>query len=249
MRKFFLVALMFVAALTLAACDSKKEATAYGLVHGHYVGEVTVALDKDGKVESVVMEEYFLPYSWAKTTQTEGADVLTVVGTARTGGFTYAYYAKYIKIGDKLFTGSVIGEEGAQSIKYSAEGIADIEEWVKNHDNAKWYVKQVNANKFFIADSAGKEHATLTRGDATSNTSMKKSEAGYWVVDAPRLGWKGNIEAMVSVLVGMDLSNVKPADYAKVDGVWNIGDVVTAATLTDFADYINLAVAAFNAAK
>lgn len=246
MRKFFLVALMAVAALTLAACDSKKEATAYGLVHGHYVGEVTVTVAEDGTVGSVSIEEYFLPYSWAKVSETTG-DVLAVVGSRGTSN-----YAKYVKIGDKLFTGSVTGtvEEKNQVIVYSAEGIANIETWVENAENAEWYVKQINANKFFLADSEGKEVTNLTRSDATSNKSMKKSESGYWFGENYPLGWAGNVAAMVEAFVGTKLeATVTSEDQDPVTKFWSFGDVETGATLTDFIDYYTLAQAAFNAAK
>ena len=97
--------LTLVAALTLAACNSEKKATAYGLVHGHYVGEITVEVASDGTVKTVSIEEWFLPYNWAKVTVTDTAnvpaDVLKVVSRST------SYYAKYVKIGDKLFTGAV----------------------------------------------------------------------------------------------------------------------------------------------
>lgn len=243
MRKFFLVALTFVAALALAACNGDKKATAYGLVHGHYVGEVTVTVAND-KVKDVKIEEYFLPYSWAKVSNEPGDLVVVVDGSKGASN-----YAKYIKIGDKLFTAEVLGEAKSQTINYKADGVANLEEYVKTHDNAKWYVDQVKADKFFVANASGVKETTLTRNDATSNTSMKKSESGYWPKgDKYPLGWSGNVEAMIEAFVGEKLTATETTKDA-TSKKWSFGTVETGATLTDFADYYKLAKAAYEQAS
>jgi hypothetical protein len=246
MRKFFLVALTLVAALTLAACNSEKKATAYGLVHGHYVGEITVEVASDGTVKTVSIEEWFLPYNWAKVTVADPAnmpaDVLAVVGSRGT-----SYYAKYVKIGDKLFTGAVSGAEGSQAITFSSRDITNIETWVEDADNAEWYVDQIKDEKFFIAKVDGTENTALVRSDANSNKAMNKSESGYWSGDNYPLGWAGNVEAMVTAFVGTKMEAT--AEELVKDGTWKIADVTTTATLTDFADYYLLAQVAYNDAK
>lgn len=246
MRKFFLVALTLVAALTLAACNGEKKATAYGLVHGHYVGEITVEVASNGTVKTVSIEEWFLPYNWAKVTVADTANVPADV-LAVDGSRAVSYYAKYVKIGDKLFTGAVSGAAKAQVITYSSRDITNIETWVKDHDNAKWYVDQIKDEKFFIAKVDGTENTALVRSDANSNTSMKKSDSGYWTGDNYPLGWAGNVEAMVTAFVGTKMAATE-AQLVK-DGTWKIADVTTTATLSDFADYYLLAQAAYNAAK
>lgn len=246
MRKFFLVALTLVAALTLAACNSEKKATAYGLVHGHYVGEITVEVASDGTVKTVSIEEWFLPYNWAKVTVTDTANVPADV-LAVDGSRAVSYYAKYVKIGDKLFTGAVSGAAKAQVITYSSRDITNIETWVEDHDNAKWYVDQIKDEKFFIAKVDGTENTALVRSDANSNTAMNKSESGYWTVATPALGWAGNVEAMVTAFVGTKMEAT--AEELVKDGTWKIADVTTTATVTDFADYYLLAQVAYNDAK
>lgn len=250
MKKIFLVALSLVLAISLAACNGTKKATAYGLVHGHYVGEAVIEVDSKGVVKDIKFEEYFLPYNWAKVatpTDLENipADVLAVVGSRGT-----SYYAKYVKVGDKLFTGAVTGASGSQSIVYSATGIDNIENWVKTSANGKWYVEQVKANAFFLATATGAQSTTLTRSDATSNKAMSKSESGYWTVEAPALGWKGNMAKIVEVIVGSKL-DVAEAEIVKVgeSKFWTVGDVVSGATLSDFKDYYRLAKVAYDLAK
>lgn len=250
MKKIFLVALSLVLALSLAACNSSKKATAYGLVHGHYVGEAVIEVDSKGVVKDIKFEEYYLPYSWAKVAapadlENMPADVLAVVGKRGT-----SYYSKFIKIGDKLFTGVVTGTGTAQVINYQATGIDNLENWVKVHANAKWYVEQVKAEAFFLATSAGVKSTTLTRSDATSNKAMTKSASGYWVVEAPALGWTGNMAKIVEVIVGtkLDVADDQIILNATTK-FWELGDVVSGATLSDFKDYYNLAKVAYNLAK
>ena len=64
------------------------------------------------------------------------------------------------------------------------------------------------------------------------------------------------MEKIAAFLVGKDLSKLDISDAARAteandDGLktWTVGGVDTGATLTDFKDYVNLAIAAFSAAK
>jgi len=241
-----------VAVFALAACQpagpTETEGTGYGLVHGHYVGVIVVNVDVDGKVTDLTVEEYFLPYSWAKVSADYAAndDVFTVVGSRGT-----SYYAKYIKIGDKLFTGEVVGAAAPQGINYKATGIANIETWLENEANSKWYVEQVEANAFSIVTATGATHPTYVKSvaDASTNVSMKKSLAGYWVVEAPRLGWAGNVAAFKADLIGKDLTVPftwsRDAAAAAGSQFWTINGVVSGATWSDYPDYLDLAIRAY----
>ncbi len=220
-----------------AKVEATATATGYGLVHGHYVGVIDVTIDQAGLVTDASVEEYFLPYNWAKVavadTENVPADVVTVVGSRGT-----SYYAMYVDIDGVLFTGTAAGESGAQHIVYSATGIDDLEVWVEDAANAKAYVEAVEAGNYFIANQDGTE-SSYTRSDATSNTSMKKSESGYWSGDNYPLGWAGNMEAFVTGITGTKLSAA--LETIVKDGTWSIGTIVTGATMTDFVDYYEVA--------
>lgn len=251
-----LLALIFGLTLvfTLAACGPRSTtARGYGLVHGHYVGVVEITVSRDGIVEAMTLDEYYLPYSWAKVSpdHAERDDVVVVVGTRRGGNpdleadRTFTYYAKYIQIGDKLFTAEVLGTEGRQSINYKATGIANIEDWVKENDNAKWYVEQLDADAAFIANADGTENTVLsTLASDASSQGWTKSETEYWR-RADALGWPGNVEETINAIIGLDLSG--DFDLVRGEGnLWSINDTVTGATWSDFPDYFNLAVRAYN---
>lgn len=249
-----LIAIFFVALLAfgLAACTEDPEPSysygygvSYGLVHGHYVGVAKVVVDKDDKVVNVQFEEYFLPYNFAQIVLTDEqkatlpADALAVVGSRGTN-----YYSMYVSINGTLFTGTVSGESGAQSIKYAASGIADIEVWVETEANAKAYVEGVEAGTVFIANANGTE-SSYAKANTNAKIAWTKSASGYWTNPASYpLGWGGNMAAIAEALVGTTM-DAEEADLVKTT-TWSIGDITTSATLSDFADYYFLAQVAYN---
>ena len=251
-----LLALLFglVLVFTLSACGPKERTgMGYGLVHGHYVGVVEITVDRDGVVTAMTLDEYYLPYSWAKVSadHAEREDVVVVVGTRRGGNssnpddHTFTYYAKYLQIGDKLFTAEVLGTAGSQSINYKATGIANIENWVKVEANAKWYAEQLDADAAFIANANGRKNTVLTTiaSDASSEGWLK-SETNYWRRD-DALGWPGNVEETIEAIIGLNLS--EEFELVRGEGnLWSIDGAVTGATWSDFPDYFEVAVRAYN---
>ncbi len=248
-----LIALFFVAVLafTFAACQEAEPhyeygyGVSYGLVHGHYVGKIEVVVDKDDKVVSAKIDEYFLPYNVGQVALTEEqianlpTDVLAVVGSRGT-----SYYSKYVSVAGTLFMGTVSGESGSQSIVYSATGIANIEDWVKVEANAKAYVEAVEADQVFTANADGTRNA-LPYGSSNVKIGWTKSATGYWTNPASYpLGWGGNMKAIVDAIIGTTMDATEE-DLVK-DATWSIGDIVTGATLTDFTDYYLLAQQAYN---
>lgn len=229
------------------AVTTATTATSYGLVHGHYVGVAHVTKD-GGLVTAVELEEYYLPYNWAKVNAAlaEDENVVKVVATSR-GNVVTTYYAKYLTVGEHLFTIEVSGEEGAQTYVYSAPGIADIETWVQTEANAKYYVEQVILGNVYSATATG-ARANFQIIDSSASKGWTKSTTGYWTVDAPRLGWSGNVAATIEAVIGTNMPDAtltRASEAAAGEQFWSIGDVVTGATWSDFPDYYNLIRAAF----
>ena len=234
----------------LASCgptEETKTGIGYGLVHVHYVG-VAELTTVDGVVTEASFEEYFLPYSWAKVTATEGtADTVAVKTTSRTGAQVTTIYAQRVKVGDKIFTIEVTGVEWAQTFKYASTGIADIDAWVANEDNAKWYVDQIEADAYGFVNASGAAIMSFVLADSAAKNAMTKSESDYWTVTSSGLGWTGNMDAIVDLLVGSTM-DFDPADFTRATVaplVWGNGDITTGATLSDFKDYLSLALRAF----
>ena len=224
-----------------------KTGIGYGLVHGHYVG-VAELTTEDGIVTEAAFEEYFLPYSWAKVTAAAGsADTVAVKTTSRTGAQVTTVYAQRVKVGDKIFTIEVTGSDWAQTFTYTSTGIADIDAWVAVEANAKWYVEQIEANAYGFVNASGAAITSFVLADASAKVSMTKSDSGYWTVASPGLGWTGNMSEIVELLVGSTM-DFDPADFTKASVaplVWGNGEITTGATLTDFKDYLSLALRAY----
>jgi hypothetical protein len=170
-----------------------------------------------------------------------------VKSTSRTGAQVTTIYAQRVKVGDRIFTIEVTGAEWAQTFKYTSTGIADIHAWVADEANAKWYVEQIKANAYGFVNASGAAITSFVLADSSAKVAMNKSDSGYWTVASPGLGWSGNMDAIVDLLVGSTM-DFDPADFTKgTDAplVWRNGDITTGATLTDFKDYLSLALRAF----
>ena len=246
MKKVFFAMFVFAAALGLVACNKEvveTEGAGYGLVHGHYVGEVNVTMKGD-KITEMSIEEYFLPYNAGQLVAGENWATETpenVVKALSKG--KDVFYAKYFYINGVVYTANV-DEKGA--ISY-LNGTSNIEDEVKDSAKAQAYVEAVRANKVFVIDSATAttKSTTLTvTGNAA--TAMTKSESGYWSGTNYPLGWKGNMAEIVKAMIetGVD------ATYEQsLEGFWATENYTSGATLADFLDYQNVAKVAVKNAK
>jgi hypothetical protein len=232
------------ASISSSEADLIEFGTGYGLVHGHYVGIATVETLNE-VVTDITLDEFFLPYNWAKVAltdfQTYPDDVIAVVGTRGT-----SYYSKYITIGETLFTATAVVSGTAQIVNYAATDIPNLDAWVATEANAIWYVEQVEDEVFFLATSAGLEHPNLVRTDVTSNNGMTKSTSGYWAQSETVIrGWSGNMEAIIDAFIGTRLdftiaSTDKTVATETEPAYWIVNGVATGVTVTDFLDYYAL---------
>lgn len=263
-KKIFLLICLFASLFLITSCnddkddlddalddaldevkDTFKSSTAYGIVYHDYVGFITVT-KADDLVVHIDIDEAFMPIVWAQETKT---DVLTDVvtyddGTVLKTNNDYRY-AKYIKIGDKVFTGVPYTNDELQNvtstkqlIKYSSDGIDDLHQYLKEEDNAKWYVEQLKKGKAFVCDKDGKKLETT---DLNPQGSFFKSSSLYWTTGDT--GWAKNIQYFSNAVVGTNLSG----EITMEDGFVKIGDVVTSATFSGYKDYYDLAKKAYEA--
>ena len=242
-KKTLLLSLVLLAACN-GADNTIKMGYAYGLTHGHYAGYAEVTTDGDDVITYVYFEEYFMPYNWAKVsadTATANPEITVFVDGARSD----SYYAKHVTVGDKNFTAFVVGEAGSQSVVFSSSSAIDnIDEWVESDENARWYIDAIRQGDYGFAD-ASFEPVDMETSDTYAKVAMTKSESGYWTVQTSGLGWSGNMEAIKDLLVGSTFDFDSNEFTKNGDGFWSNGDTVTGATLTDFADYVDLAARAY----
>lgn len=228
MRKIIVFFAVFLMTVTLVACGGNKEtsATGYGLVHGHYVGVVDITVDGKKVVKEAKIEEYYLAYHAAavEAPAEERDDVVEISGK---------FYAKYFNVDGKVFVSS-----GEQKWVHDTHG--DLEDWVKNEANAKAYVEAVKAGKVYIANADGTKNTVLkVTGNAAVDMTKSGSNYGGQIWD-----WKGAMNGVAEILVGTKMDS----KYTLTDGKWVVDDVVTGATLVDFADYYKVAERAYNTA-
>jgi len=274
-----MVIMSVVAVFTLSmfvTCSPKGtngKATAYGVVHAHYVGKVDVEVEK-GLIKTIVFDEMELPYSWAAVTRTnEGSDekpsfVFKIQGVeiaetdfANQGN---AFFARKIKIGDEILT--LKGNTPTRGVYGNAniDGNNGIETWVRFDSNARWYWDQMAAGNYEVLKEDGAAYVIdWTRTTPVANTKgnrWQKSQNAYnpnWTgLDAaktPGRGWIDNTNAMSDFLVGKDPNNIgvqKKSTTKAANGneTWEF-DAITGATLVDISEYFELAARAFNKVK
>ena len=268
---FFLLFLILI-----TACSSKQmngEATAYGLVHAHYVGRADVVVEK-GIIQSLVFDEMELPYSWAAvsrintgteekptyTYQIMGADIAEE-DMASQGA---AFFAKKIRIGNEVLALSATMPTRGVYSNTNINGAYGIESWVRLDNNAKWYWEQMAAGNYDILRADDTAYSIdWTRVEPVVNTKgdrWQKKQNGYgtaWVgLDEGKTagrGWTDNMNAMSIYLTGKspnDLATQKMGTTKAGNGkdTWEF-DGSTGATLVDLSEYFSVAILAFNKVK
>lgn len=244
--------------LGVAACsefDLAGEGTAYGLVHSHYVGIVTLKTDADGKITAAAFDEMQLPYNWAVMSSFKDNDAADFDGAAFRDEDLEASkrYAKAIMIGGKTFTALSTAAKGAYPDYQLAEannGVT-LENWLKDGLNAKWYVTQMKQGNYGVMKSAGgvlNEFTDASTGSLGLGDRWLKSKNGYWSASMGiGLGWKGNMDKLSEYLIGNGFAE-DGLTLKGEDKIWSVNGTATGATLTDFNDYMALARIAYGMA-
>lgn len=215
MKKFFLgivsaalAAVLFAGAVACAegTGDLSGEATAYGLVHSHYVGIATVKTDSFGKITSVSIDEMQTPYNWAA--KSVFADYESDEDAFTTGGF-----GKKIVIGDKTFDAVNPDASGYPDYQLAdTNNGVTLENWLKDSLNAKWYVEQMKLGNYGVAQSDGtgvyNDFVDSAAGELGLGDRWLKSKNGYWDESmGVGLGWKSNIKKLCDFIAANGFSD------------------------------------------
>ncbi len=220
-------------------------ASAYGLVDGVCVSKTTIVV-ANSLTTSVTIDETFTPGDWASINSEEvtGQDVDVITYSYNAWGTDYnVEMAKFIKIGDKVFTGTLLTEADAnnQWIVYSNDEIANLFTYIS--ENAGWYYTQVENDAIsIVSDAEGTAFATpYTLGSITAHTTNFKADEdnSYWA------GWKTNIASIQTALTGLNLSEKPAVVQDEETGIFSFGGVATGSSLTSTETYVDQAVAAW----
>lgn len=210
---------------------------AYGVVSDNLIrAEVQV---KNKVVNSVRFDEVKFGASTIGETSAEAGDNVVTFGT----GDKAVNYAKYLKVGDKLFTASV-----GDAFAYK-NGDTDLDAYYKDASRTQaelsdFYYNLVN-NFVYGADSTG----ARIQGEIATIVSKASKDSTYWdyIKDGKAVEgsqWKWNIQKIENALKGKDLSKAVKTDQGD-DKVWTLDSVATGATIGSFDTYIELAAKAF----
>lgn len=261
---FVILFLFYLVGCTTPSNDNPSkvgEGIAYGIINDSYVGMAKVKI-KDGKVEDAYFDEAVLPHTWANI------DVKYEENNVPEDVLLYSkneintHYAKYISIDGQVFTGEVRSEPlildsktyNDQVIKYVNEKIPDLFLYLYNSDsNCEWYFNAVKNQKVFVCDSQGNKIETYP---SLNTYGWFKSEGKYWEKsDTNPLGWKGNIDNMISYLKGKTLKSLNNSVFVRdKEGIeengynykyWTIDGVKTQVTMTGAYQYYKLAYSAY----
>jgi len=258
-KNFLFVAALVLAAGSLASCGETTSvetttsavatvegtASAYGLVDGVCVSKTTIVV-ANSLTTSVTIDETYTPGDWAAINSKEvaGQDVEVISYTYSQWGADHEVeMAKFIKVGDKVFTGTLLSEADAngQWVVYANNDIDNLFTYIS--ENAEWYFTQVKDETIsIVSDATGTAFATpYTLGTVTSYTTNFKADAAntYWA------GWKTNIASIQTALTGLNLSEKPAVVQDDETGIFSFGGVATGASLTSTETYVDQAVAAW----
>jgi len=229
-------------------------ATEYGIVNEYCVTSVNIVVE-DNLTTDVTIDETFTPSDWAviDADEVEGQTISTVTATATdwSGNVVDYTYAEFIKVDDKVYTGTVVAAdevESMQLVNYANDDCDNLFDYIT--ENPEWYFNVVKDEKIsVVADAEGTAFDTpYTLGSIAANTTNFKADEDntYWPAsDWAPLGWKGNIAKIEAALTGLDLSTAPEVSLDDTTKIFSFAGVETGATMTGTPVYVTLAVAAY----
>lgn len=288
MKKKLLVlvlAVVMILSLGLSACrdvSKTQTATAYGMTHNQYAGQVTISVFREGKdykVESIEIKE-FLPINdiGILKPETEGYTIHGTTFSEEDIDFNdfvqngNNFQAKRIQIGDEVFTytefpamsneGSVFAyqndtysdltEYALYSEKAMRDKGLDIQNSYSNPEFTKWYIEKMSAGDYFVLkgeeDTYDVAFTDYSGNTTTKQTWADKAQNGYWPAAVKGLGWAENINKMETAIKTYGLEVYTGQEDMGEEG-YLLGTNSTGATISDYHQYMAVAVSAYNQAK
>ena len=202
---------------------NKDEKEAYKIVFNDFVGFVKLRVN-NGVITYIRLDEAFMPDVWAKETKKDSLTDVVMKDEENKlleGDFGFA---KYIKIGDKLFTGVAYTDEEIeknpskkQKVKYSSGKIGDLYTYLTKEENAKWYVECLQKGEAYVCDKDGKK---LETASLNSYGSFFKSSSLYWTTGDS--GWSKNMQYLCNAVIGTNVSK----EITMEDGYYIVSMIV-----------------------
>jgi len=257
------IIIVMAVCICLAACSgqsikAKSEVTeseikikkAYQILNeGMFVIEGTVTMSGD-RIISCDINEINAMVIWGKfsnnnitkeeITKLGENNIQTALSQDNVGAPVDTPFAKYIQVGDVIFTAGV---DSKGLIYYTSDKTGNVISYFKkSEDNIAWYIDQMRTGNywFLIKTGDGFEKLDLasfyedsTGGKLEKGKSQNKKSSKHWE------GYLPNIRKIENFF--MKNGFVKGEFKQDSDGVWAVADAVTGATISEFRGYVSRA--------
>ena len=216
-----------VLALAVSACGAAmaEQGVAYGVYNqGNEQPDslIRVTLDCDGeKVTGAQIDEKLIPYS---ASGAEGWAELDEETAAKLGGVTFTGAAEESGV---VYTGEVNGES------------VELMTYICTDEGGAWYYE---SNPATLLNAQGEAAAEIEIG---TKASIEHGVA-FWPSE---IKFPGNIERIETYLAENGVDYTEDQIVKGEDGVWNVADVVTGATLAGTKNYLLIAQRAYENAQ
>lgn len=250
---FFITILICV--YFINGCADQKASvsvTAYSLVSGSFLGEVTLSADESGKINYIRFEEYYMPTTLFKVANYSDSEIAYAAKQSIVlSGGGEEEYVKYIDVDGENFTLYTLeykdgnGESYSPkryTIDYKSDVRKSLNSYIVTDEGAKWYVGALLKGRVTVGKKEDKKYIALA--EASYRGGVCKSSTGYWSSEIEDTkGWALNIQLIQTQLLkefnkGKELSfSDKELESMRID---------SGATMQSFNDYAKLAYKACN---
>lgn len=203
---------------------------------------ITLTCDENKNITDVKLDDALIPYSvggaegWAELDE----DTAALLGEAVLS-FNDKNYPSSFKLGDIVWTGSVSDENGVVYSGAVNGSDTTLMDYIVTEEGGAWYYEMMQDGAKLL-DASGAEVA-----DAEIGTKESINHGvDFW---ASEITFPGNIEKIIDFIKenGIQYGYYPESDdiVKNEDGVWEICDVVSIATLAGTPNYLNLAKEAY----
>ena len=239
--------MVFAAALALAVSACGAAMAEQGVAYGVYNQEgeqpdslIRVTLDCDGeRVTGAQIDEKLIPYSvggaegWAELEE----DTAAKLGDAVLEANNKKYPASF-ELGGVVFTGAASDNGLVYTGEVNGETV-NLMDYICTDEGGAWYYENGTAK---LLDAQGEAVAEIEIG---TKASIQHGVA-FWPSD---IKFPGNIERIQNYLTENGVNYSEDQIVKGDDGVWNVADVTTGATLAGTKNYLLIAQRAYDKAQ
>lgn len=156
MKKLYIIIILLISLSLFSACNKDFESypIGYGLVNTTQVAKSRLRYISrmPYNVNELELTIYYLPSIWAEVEylESEKDNILNYVSIS---GVVFKYYAKYIIIGDKLFTGVLEPPGLSYNVSYFDENENNLLTLLETEEFAKFYVESIDLLEYKAVNS------------------------------------------------------------------------------------------------